>query len=128
MSLADLLDDPSVPHHNNDCERSLHSSFMHRKITCGFRSEWGPNAYVALASVIDTAKLQRRSVFETLVNLMGQPVFPFLAAASRVTRRLQKWARANPARCVFHKMSLLNTESNAKNAAPQKESGVFVET
>ena len=75
-----FLHDPSVPHHNNDCERSLRSSVVHRKITGGFRSEWGPHAYAALASVIDTAKLQKQSVFETLVNLMGKPVLPFLTA------------------------------------------------
>ncbi|MBI5293341.1 MAG: transposase [Chloroflexi bacterium] len=75
-----FLHDPGVPHHNNDCERSLRSSVVHRKITGGFRSEWGPHAYAALASVIDTAKLQKQSVFETLVNLMGRPVLPFLTA------------------------------------------------
>lgn len=75
-----FLHDPSVPHHNNDCERSLRSSVVHRKITGGFRSDWGPHAYAALASVIDTAKLQKQSVFETLVNLMGKPVLPFLTA------------------------------------------------
>ena len=77
--LLRFLHDPLVPHHNNDCERSLRASVVHRKVTGGFRSAWGAQAYAAIASVVDTAKLQNRSVFETLVNLMDKPVLPFLA-------------------------------------------------
>jgi transposase len=71
-----FLRDLAVPHHNNDCERSLRSSVIHRKVSGGFRSEWGADAYAALASVIGTAKLRAQSVLETLVTLMGNPVLP----------------------------------------------------
>lgn len=67
---------PEVPPDNNACERALRPSVIHRKVTNGFRSEWGAQAYAALATVIETAKLQNRNVFDTLVNLMGPPV-PF---------------------------------------------------
>ena len=77
--LLRFLHDPSVPHHNNDCERSLRASVVHRKVTGGFRSAWGAQAYAAIAGVVDTAKLHNQSVFQTLVNLMGKPVLPFLA-------------------------------------------------
>lgn len=70
---------PDVPPDNNACERALRPSVIHRKVTNGFRSEWGAQAYAALATVIATAKLRQRSVFETLVSLMGPPVLPFLA-------------------------------------------------
>jgi transposase len=75
-----FLRDPQVPHHNNDAERALRPSVIHRKVTGGFRSAWGADAYAALASVIDTAKLRGQSVFATLVALMGPPVLPYLAA------------------------------------------------
>ena len=75
-----FLYDPAVPHHNNDAERALRPSVVHRKVTGGFRSAWGAHAYAALASVIDTAKLRRQSVFATLVALMGCPILPYLAA------------------------------------------------
>jgi transposase len=52
---------------------------IHRKVTNGFRSDWGAHAYAALATVIGTAKLQNCNVFDTLVSLMGPPVLPFLA-------------------------------------------------
>lgn len=75
-----FLHDPQVPHHNNDAERALRPSVIHRKVTGGFRSAWGAHAYAALASVIDSAKLRGQSVFATLVALMGPPVLPYLAA------------------------------------------------
>jgi transposase len=74
-----FLRDPTIPHHNNACERALRGSVIHRKVTNGFRSEWGAHAYAALASVIDTAKLQGKSVFDALLALFGAPVLPFLA-------------------------------------------------
>lgn len=75
-----FLYDPAVPHHNNEAERALRPSVIHRKVTGGFRSAWGAHAYAALASVIDTAKRRGQFVFDTLVALMGRPVLPYLAA------------------------------------------------
>lgn len=75
-----FLHDPNVPHHNNACERSLRASIVHRKVSGGFRSEWGAHAYAALASVIDTAKLRGESIFGTLVDLMGPPVLHYLSS------------------------------------------------
>ena len=37
-------------------------------------------AYAALATVIETAKLRQHNVFDTLANLMGPPVLPFLVS------------------------------------------------
>lgn len=78
-----FLYDPRVPFHNNACERALRPAVIHRKVIGGFRSEWGAQAYAALSSVIDTAKLQERNVFQSLVELMGKPVLPFLLAQTR---------------------------------------------
>jgi transposase len=78
-----FLYDARVPFHNNACERALRPAVIHRKVIGGFRSAWGAQAYAALSSVIDTAKLQERNVFQTLVDLMGKPVLPFLMAQPR---------------------------------------------
>ena len=78
-----FLYDPRVPFHNNACERALRPSVVHRKVTGGFRSQWGAEAYAALASVIDTAKLRGQPVFDTLVALMGKPVLHYLNAPAR---------------------------------------------
>ena len=74
---------PDVPPDNKACERALRPSVIHRKVTNEFRSEWGAHAYAALATVIETAKLQNRHVFAALVSLMGPPVLPFLAPQIR---------------------------------------------
>jgi transposase len=69
---------PGVPPDNNACERALRPSVIHRKVTNGFRSEWGAHTYAALATIIETAKLRGHSVFDALLDLMGPPVLPFL--------------------------------------------------
>jgi transposase len=81
--LLRFLYDERVPFHNSACERALRPSVIHRKVTGGFRSLWGAQGYAALASVIDTARLQGRNAFESLVNLMGTPVLPYLTIPNR---------------------------------------------
>jgi transposase len=63
---------------NNVCERALRPSVIHRKVMGSFRSEWGPRAYAALATVLNTAKRHGENVFQKLVTLMGQPVLHYL--------------------------------------------------
>jgi len=51
---------------------------IHRKVTNGFRSEWGAHTHAALATISETAKLHGRSVFDAFLSLMGPPVLPFV--------------------------------------------------
>jgi transposase len=46
-----------VPYTNNACERALQPSVIFRKVTGGFRAEWGATVYAAAASVIATGRL-----------------------------------------------------------------------
>jgi transposase len=73
---------PEVPPTNNVSEQALRGSVVHRKVTNGFRSEWGAKAYAALQTVIATAKHKGEEVFQALVKLMGTPVLPFLEGSS----------------------------------------------
>jgi transposase len=73
---------PGVPPTNNQSEQALRTSVVHRKVTNGFRSDWGANAYTDLLSVIATSKIKGQRVFATLVKLMGHPVLHFLDASS----------------------------------------------
>lgn len=77
--LLTFLHYPGVPPTNNVSERALRPSVIHRKVTNGFRSEWGAKGYAALQTVIATAQLQGAHVFATLVTLMGAPVLHFLS-------------------------------------------------
>jgi len=61
---------------NNLSEQRLRPSVIHRKVTGGFRSNWGAHCYAALKSLIDTAALAGTSPFETIQNLFGTPLLP----------------------------------------------------
>ena len=64
---------------NNVSEHALRQSVVHRKVTGGFRSQWGADAYTALASVIDTADLKGVNAFDAIQSLVGKPSPPFLS-------------------------------------------------
>ena len=55
-----------VPYTNNVSERHLRPSVIFRKVTNGFRCEWGAETYAAFRSLVGTARLHRASVFNTL--------------------------------------------------------------
>ena len=76
-----FLHDPEVPPTNNESERALRPSVIHRKVTNGFRSEWGAQAYAALQTVIATARLKGENIFDALVNLMGKPLHQYFQAS-----------------------------------------------
>jgi transposase len=61
---------------NNVAERALRHSVVHRKVTGGFRSQWGAKAFAALASVIDTAELSGIKAFDAIQSLFGLPSLP----------------------------------------------------
>lgn len=81
--LLTFLHDPEVPPTNNDSEQALRSGVVHRKVTNGFRSEWGARAYAALQSITATAKQKGEQVFQAFVALMGTPILSYLNTSSR---------------------------------------------
>ena len=56
----------SVPYTNNVSERGLRPSVIFRKVTNGFRCEWGAETYAAFRSVVSTAKANHASVLAVL--------------------------------------------------------------
>ena len=67
-----------VPPTNNVSERHLRPSVIFRKVTNGFRCEWGAEPYAAFRSVVGTAQANRVSVLAVLraVFLASQPELP----------------------------------------------------
>ncbi len=64
-----------MPYTNNACERALRPSVIFRKVTGGFRAEWGAKVYAAAATVIATGRLHRRTALDALrAALAGQPI------------------------------------------------------
>jgi len=60
-----------VPYTNNVSERNLRPSVIFRKVTNGFRCEWGAETYAAFRSVVSTAKANRRSVLDDIRKVLG---------------------------------------------------------
>jgi len=54
------------PYTNNACARALRPSVMFRKVTNGFRAEWGAKVYAAAASVIATGRLYAMTALAAL--------------------------------------------------------------
>jgi transposase len=61
-----FVTDRGVPYTNNVSERNLRPSVIFRKVTNGFRCEWGAETYAAFRSVVSTAKANRASVLSVL--------------------------------------------------------------
>ena len=60
---------------NNGSERALRPGAVYRKITNGFRSEWGAAFYADLRSVIETARRRCiRAIDAIRLTLEGSPL------------------------------------------------------
>ena len=61
--------------HNNGSERELRPTATYRKVTGGFRSDWGANLYAAVRSVIGTAARRGIDAYQAIrATLQGQSV------------------------------------------------------
>ena len=66
-----------VPYTNNACERALRPSVIFRKVTGGFRAEWGATVYAAAATVIATGRPHGTTALAALrAARAGQAVIP----------------------------------------------------
>jgi transposase len=72
-SLFVFLYDPAVPPTNNASEQALRHSVVHRKVTGGFRSDWGADAHAIVTTVLDTARKRADDLLTTLHAALGQP-------------------------------------------------------
>jgi transposase len=62
-----FLDDPTIPPTNNASEQALRWSVIFRKVTNGFRSDWGRDLFAAVRSVVNTGRRQGLSAFESIL-------------------------------------------------------------
>jgi transposase len=58
---------------NNESERALRPSVIFRKVTNGFRSEWGAKVYADLCSIVETGRRNGRSALASLRNVLAVP-------------------------------------------------------
>ena len=64
-----------IPATNNGSERALRPCAVFRKITNGFRTEWGARLYADIRSVVETARRRSIGALEAIrLTLAGAPL------------------------------------------------------
>ena len=70
-SLFLFLEDASVPPTNNSSEQAIRMSTIFRKVTNGFRSDWGRDLFANVRSIVNTGKRQGLSAFQSINNVLS---------------------------------------------------------
>jgi transposase len=69
--LFTFLRDPEVPPDNNGSERELRPMATYRKVTGGFRSDWGRDLCAGVKSVIGTAARQGIDAYHAILSVLS---------------------------------------------------------
>jgi transposase len=80
-NLLVFMSNRDVPPTNNESERSLRPCATYRKITNGFRSQWGARQYADIRAVIETGRRQSIGALQAIRNALAAPFDAALAAA-----------------------------------------------
>jgi transposase len=75
-SLFTFMTERGVPSTNNGSERDLRPSTTFRKVTGGFRSDWGGHLYAGVRSTLNTGRRQGLSALQAIeAAINDQPLF-----------------------------------------------------
>ena len=75
--LFTFLDHPEVPADNNSSERELRPTATYRKVTGGFRSNWGADLFAGVRSIIGTAARRGVGAYQAIQQtLRAQTSYP----------------------------------------------------
>jgi transposase len=66
-----FLEDASIPPTNNASEQAIRMSTVFRKVTNGFRSQWGRDLFAAVRSVVNTGKRQGLSAYQAIQKALS---------------------------------------------------------
>jgi transposase len=69
-----FLDDVAIPPTNNASEQAIRMSTIFRKVTNGFRSEWGRDLFAAVRSIVNTGQRQGLSAFQAIQKALAPRV------------------------------------------------------
>ena len=64
--LFTFLEHPDAPPDNNGSERELRPTATYRKVTGGFRSNWGADLFAAVRSVVGTAARRGSDAYQAI--------------------------------------------------------------
>jgi transposase len=65
------LEDGTIPPTNNSSEQAIRLSTVFRKVTNGFRSDWGRDLFAAVRSVVNTGKRQGLAAFQAIQKALS---------------------------------------------------------
>lgn len=68
-----FMDRRDVEPTNNASERALRPSVIFRKVTNGFRSQWGAKVYADICSIVATGKLAGKTAIEAIRAALARP-------------------------------------------------------
>jgi transposase len=71
-----FVTDRRVPPTNNISERHLRPSVIFRKVTNGFRAEWGGETYAAFRTVTSTARQTGKTVLQAIADALAPEAIP----------------------------------------------------
>lgn len=71
-----FLERADVEPTNNASERALRPVVVHRKVTGGFRSDWGADGYARFVSVVQTAQKQGQPILTALLRILAPHPVP----------------------------------------------------
>lgn len=66
-----FLDDVAIPPTNNASEQAIRMSTVFRKVTNGFRSDWGRDLFAAVRSVVNTGKRHGLSAYQAIQKALS---------------------------------------------------------
>jgi transposase len=66
-----FLDDATIPPTNNSSEQAIRMSTVFRKVTNGFRSDWGRDLFAAVRSVVNTGKRRGLSAYQAIQKALS---------------------------------------------------------
>ncbi len=66
-----FLEDAAIPPTNNSSEQAIRLSTIFRKVTNGFRSDWGRDLFAAVRSVVNTGRRQGLSAFQAIQRALS---------------------------------------------------------
>ena len=70
-SLFTFMAERDVPATNNGSERDIRMSTIFRKVTGGFRSDWGADLYANVRSTLNTGRKQGLTNFQAIEQTIG---------------------------------------------------------
>ena len=66
-----FLEDASIPPTNHSSKQAIRMCTVFRKVTNGFRSDWGRDLFAAVRSIVNTGKRQGLSAYQAIQKALS---------------------------------------------------------